>query len=82
MIFNYNPLHYDDYLELEIKAKFEKKISQTPNAKKEDQINAFFIQFLGAYPEDAFKSINDREIISLEGFSIILMTHDSHQDHD
>jgi len=27
VIFNYNPLHYDDYIELEIKAKFEKKIS-------------------------------------------------------
>lgn len=81
VIFNYNPLHYDDYIELEIKVKFEKKISQTANVNREDQINAFFIQFLAQYPEDAFKSVNDKEIISLEGFSIILLTHDSHQDH-
>lgn len=43
-------------------------------------MNAFVIQFLPQYPADAFKNLADPEAISLEGLSIIIMTHDSDSD--
>lgn len=78
--FHYSPLHYDDYVEMSLKVRFDKKISQSMNEQEEDKTNVFIIQFLPQYPKEAFRDLNDSSSVTLEGFTIMLVTHDSHND--
>jgi len=81
-MYNYRPLHYDDFVQIVFTGKFEKKISQTDNERKEDYMNVFMIQFLHQYPEidpEVYKTENK---VYLEGLSLMLITHDSHDVHE
>lgn len=75
IMLNYSILDYDDYIQLDLTAKFNKKISNIENVKNDDKMNGFFIEFLPTYGKEIFNKEIDNETISLQGFVILLMTH-------
>ena len=81
-MYNYNPLHYDDYIEIILEAKFEKKISMTDNEKKEDYMNIFMIQFYHSYPQIEQELFAKNNEVYLDGLNLMLITHDSHDVHE
>lgn len=73
---NNNVLNYDDYVEVEMKARFEKRLSNIDNKESNDRLNAFLIQFVPKIkPEVSTNKKNDE--ILLSGLVISLISHDS-----
>lgn len=79
IMLNYSILDYDDYIQLDLTTKFDKKISKLENLKNDDKMNGFFIEFLPTYGKEIFQDTIDNETISLQGFVILLMTHNDIQ---
>lgn len=73
---NNNVLNYDDYVEIELKARFEKRLSNVDNKDNNDRLNVFMIQLVPTIKPEVTSNINNDEII-LNGLVIALVSHDS-----
>ena len=73
---NNNVLNYDDYVEMEIKARFEKRLSNVDNEDSNDRLNTFIIQFVPKITADISNNKTNDEVL-LNGLVLALISHDS-----
>jgi len=76
---NNNVLNYDDYVEIELKARFEKRLSNVDSQTSNDRLNAFIFQFVPRITPAVSNNANNDEIV-LSGLVIALISHDSTDD--
>lgn len=73
---NNNVLNYDDYIEVELKARFEKRLSNVDSESGNDRLNAFVLQFVPKITAAVSNNRSNEEIV-LNGLVIALVSHDS-----
>jgi hypothetical protein len=79
-IANPRSLNYDDYVEINIKAKIDKMMANAKtNESAADRMNGFFMQ-LTSQPDALNPQFDEADSITLNGLVLMILSHDSHNE--
>jgi len=77
---NPRSLNYDDYVEINIKAKIDKMMANSKsNESASDRMNGFFIQ-LSSQTDSLDPRFDESDSITLNGLVLMILSHDSHNE--